>query len=50
MMTNDDLEGWIFLSHPHTNKGFVFLFTVKYGIRIFERSLSEILEIRYDAI
>ena len=27
MMTNGDLEGWIFLSYPHKNNGFFFLLT-----------------------
>ena len=29
VMTNGDHEGRIFLSHPHTNNGFVFLLTTK---------------------
>ena len=29
VMTNGDREGRIFLSHPHTNKGFIFLLTTK---------------------
>ena len=29
VMTNRDCEGRIFLSHPHTNNGFFFLFTIK---------------------
>ena len=32
VMTNGDHEGWIFLSHPHTNNGFFFLLTTKYLI------------------
>ena len=32
MMTNDDHQGQIFLSHPNWNNGFVFLFTTKYLI------------------
>ena len=32
MMTIGDREGQIFLSHPHTNHGFVFLLTTKYLI------------------
>ena len=27
VMTNSDQEGWIFLSHPHTNNGFFFFLT-----------------------
>ena len=27
VMTNGDPEGWIFLSYPHTNNGFLFLLT-----------------------
>ena len=30
VMTSGDHEGRIFLSHPHTNNGFVFLLTAKY--------------------
>ena len=30
VMTNGDREGQIFLSHPHTNNGFVFLLSIKY--------------------
>ena len=29
VMTNGDPEGQIFLSHPHTNNGFLFLLTTK---------------------
>ena len=29
VMTSCDHEGWIFLSHPHTNNGFFFLHTTK---------------------
>ena len=32
VMTNGDPEGWIFLSHPHTNNGFFFLLTTKHLI------------------
>ena len=32
MTTNGDLEGWIFLSHPNTNSGFLFLLSTKYLI------------------
>ena len=31
-MTNDDPEGQIFLSYPHTTNGFFFLLTIKYCI------------------
>ena len=34
VMTKVDREGWIFLSHPHTNNGFFFLLTTKYLIYI----------------
>ena len=36
-MTNSDREGQIFLSHPHTNNGFLFLLTSKYHIYIGKR-------------
>ena len=29
VITNGNHEGWIFLSHPHTNNIFFFLFTAK---------------------
>ena len=32
VMTNGDRQGRIFLSHPHMNNGFFFLFTTKYHI------------------
>ena len=32
VMTNGDHDGRIFLSHPHSNKGFFFLLTTKYLI------------------
>ena len=32
VMTNGDPEGWIFLSHPHSNSGLFFMLTIKYGI------------------
>ena len=32
VMTNDDSEGWIFLSHPHRNNGFFFLLATEYLI------------------
>ena len=32
VMTNDDPEGRIFLSHPHTINLFFFLLTIKYNI------------------
>ena len=31
-MKNGDRQGLVFLSHPHTNNGFFFLLTSKYGI------------------
>ena len=36
MMTNGDHEGQIFLSHPHTNKGFFFLLTLQGRHRVFK--------------
>ena len=35
VMTNGDPEGWIFLSYPHTNYGFSFLFTTVFIIFLF---------------
>ena len=32
VMTNINLEGWIFLSHPHTINELFFLFTIRYHI------------------
>ena len=32
MMTNGDHEGWIFISHSHTNNRFFFFLTIKYRI------------------
>ena len=43
VMTNGDHEGHIFLSHPHTNNGLVFLLTIKYHIFILKR-LPEVSE------
>ena len=34
VMTNDDLNGQIFLSYPHTNNGFLFLLTTVFYIKI----------------
>ena len=34
VMTNDDHEGQIFLSNPHTNNGFFFLLTIFMGLKI----------------
>ena len=31
-MTKDDHEGWVFLSHPHTNNELFFFFATKYLI------------------
>ena len=31
VMTNNDPEGHIFLSHPHTNNGFFFLLTIEFS-------------------
>ena len=36
VMANGDCEGWIFLSHSHTNNGLFFLNTDKYSIFIFK--------------
>ena len=43
MMTNDDHEGQIVPSHPHTVKRFFFLFTIKYRIVCLKR-LPEVPE------
>ena len=40
MMTNDDREGRICISHPHTNNGFIFLLTTNYLIFI-EKKLEK---------
>ena len=37
VMTNSDDEGWIFLSHHHTNYGFLLLLTTKYQILYWEK-------------
>ena len=34
VMTNGVPEGWIFLSHPHTNNGFFFLLTTVFYFKI----------------
>ena len=41
VMTNGDLEGRIFLLHPLTNNGFLFLLTIKYHIFTLKTRLSE---------
>ena len=43
MMTNSDPEGQIFLSYPHTNNGFFFLFTT-FFIYLFQNHLPEVPE------
>ena len=40
-MTNGDHEGWIFLSHPHTNNGFFFLPTTKHRM-LYEKNMKTI--------
>ena len=46
VMTNDDPEGPIFLSYPHTNNGFFFLLTT---IFLFKNKLPEVPEyVRYN--
>ena len=37
MMTNGDPEGQIFLSYPHTNNGFFFLFKSVLFIYLFKK-------------
>ena len=39
VMTNGVPEGRIFLSHPHTNNGFLFLLIIKYRILCLEKAL-----------
>ena len=41
VMTNADPEGRIFLFHPHTNNGFVFLVST-YFISLFEIDMQDI--------
>ena len=41
VMTNDDPEGTIFLSYPHTNNGFFFSLTTIFYLKIsFQKSLN----------
>ena len=49
VMTNGDPEGRIFLSYPHTNNGFFFLFTTVFYIfflfiYLFQNKLTEVSE------
>ena len=47
MMTNSDPEGQIFLSYPHTNNEFFFLFTTVFihlFIYLFQNKLPEVPE------
>ena len=47
VMTNDDLEGPIFLSYPHTNNGFFFLLTTSFFL--FQNKLPGVPEhVRYN--
>ena len=39
-MTNCDRQGWIFLSHPHTNNGFFFMLTTMHRI-LYEKRLPK---------
>ena len=51
VMANGDPEGWIFLSHPHTNNGFVLLLIIKYPILCLKKGLPgvpEYAEMRHD--
>ena len=34
MMANSDCEGWIFLSHPHTNNGLFFQWKCQSAMRL----------------
>ena len=43
MKTNGDPEGQIFLSHPHTNIGFIFLLTTEYLI-LYWKNKKRLLE------
>ena len=42
VMPNSDLEGPIFLSHPHTNNGFIFFLTIKIPHFMFKNRLPEV--------
>ena len=48
VMINGDRERRLFLSHPHTNTKFVFLFTLKYRILLPE--VPEYAEMRHDSV
>ena len=41
VMTNGDLEGQVFLPHPHTNNGFLFMLTIFF---LFSNTLPEALQ------
>ena len=43
MMTNDDPEGLIFLSHPHTNNDFFFLLNTEFIVFYFSVSSQKFL-------
>ena len=43
VMPNGDPEGQIFLSHPHKNNGFLFLYTIEFHIFI-QNKLPEVPE------
>ena len=38
VMTNGDLQGRIFISHPHTNNGFFSLLNIKFRINVWKRT------------
>ena len=41
VLTNGDPEGWIFISHIHTNNAFFFLLTIEFNFKIsFQKSLN----------
>ena len=44
VMPNGGPKGRIFLSHPHTNNGFIFLLTIKYHILCLKKRLPEVPE------
>ena len=44
MMANGDREGCSFLSLPHRNNGFFFLFATKYCILYWKKNIKRLLE------
>ena len=48
VMTNGDRKGWNFVSHPHTNNGFIFFITITYCIFTFKKKAPKSSWIRWD--